>query len=64
MNYSPFLYAFEQNNIAVTGGGILDGQADCEHWWGWKGKAGCGWEKGQPNQTQGPRRPAKARRIF
>jgi polygalacturonase len=25
MNYSPFLYAFEQNNIAVTGGGILDG---------------------------------------
>jgi polygalacturonase len=51
MNYSPFIYAFEQNNIAITGGGTLDGQADCEHWWGWKGKAGCGWEKGQPNQA-------------
>jgi polygalacturonase len=45
MNYSPFLYAFEQHNIAITGGGVLDGQADCEHWWGWKGKPGCGWEK-------------------
>jgi polygalacturonase len=41
MNYSPFLYAFEQMNIAITGGGTLDGQADCEHWWSWKGKAGC-----------------------
>ena len=51
MNYSPFLYAFQQHNIAITGGGVLDGQADCEHWWGWKGKAGCGWEKGQPNQA-------------
>jgi polygalacturonase len=51
MNYSPFLYALGQNNIAITGGGILDGQADCEHWWGWKGKTGCGWEKGQPNQA-------------
>ncbi len=52
MNYSPFVYAFEQTNIAITGGGTLDGQADCEHWWGWKGKAGCGWEKGQPNQAK------------
>lgn len=52
MNYSPFLYAFEQNNIAVTGGGILDGQADCEHWWGWKGKAGCGWKKGSPIRSR------------
>ena len=33
MNYSPFVYAFEQQNIAITGGGTLDGQASCEHWW-------------------------------
>jgi polygalacturonase len=52
MNYSPFLYAFEQSNIAITGGGTLDGQADCDQWWGWKGKAGCGWSKGEPDQAK------------
>ena len=35
MNYSPFVYAFEKRNIAITGPGILDGQADAEHWWPW-----------------------------
>jgi polygalacturonase len=36
MNYSPLVYAFEQHDVAVTGGGTLDGQADDEHWWPWK----------------------------
>jgi polygalacturonase len=36
MNYSPFIYAFEKTNIAVTGKGVLDGQAGPEHWWPWK----------------------------
>jgi polygalacturonase len=35
-NYSPFLYALDQSNIAITGAGVLDGQADAEHWWNWK----------------------------
>jgi len=35
-NYSPFIYAFEQQNIAITGRGILDGQSDNDHWWPWK----------------------------
>jgi polygalacturonase len=35
-NYSPFIYAFEQHNIAITGKGTLDGQSDLEHWWPWK----------------------------
>ena len=35
MNYSPFIYAFRKTNIAVTGPGTLDGQADHEHWWPW-----------------------------
>ena len=35
MNYSPFVYAFEKQNVAVTGLGTLDGQADSEHWWPW-----------------------------
>src|SRR5215216_7072930 len=36
MNYSPFIYAFEQKNIAVTGTGTLDGNSDNTHWWPWK----------------------------
>jgi polygalacturonase len=39
MNYSPFIYAFEQSNIAITGTGTLDGQADKDNWWLWKGKS-------------------------
>ena len=35
VNYSPFIYAFAQENIAVTGKGTLDGQADFSNWWGW-----------------------------
>ncbi|MEO8028846.1 MAG: glycoside hydrolase family 28 protein, partial [Bryobacteraceae bacterium] len=50
MNYSPFVYAFEQTNIAITGEGTLDGSANCEHWWPWKGRSGCGWSKGNPHQ--------------
>ncbi len=42
MNYSPLIYAFEQENIAVTGEGELNGQADDDHWWYWKGKWGHG----------------------
>jgi polygalacturonase len=36
MGYSPLVYAYEQHDIAVTGKGTLDGQADAEHWWPWK----------------------------
>jgi polygalacturonase len=39
MNYSPFIYAFEQRDIAITGAGTLDGQADADHWWPWKATA-------------------------
>ncbi len=39
MNYSPFIYAFEKENIGVTGPGTLDGQASQEHWWDWRLKA-------------------------
>ena len=35
LNYSSFVYAFAQRNIAITGKGILDGQADEDHWWNW-----------------------------
>ncbi|HEX8282803.1 MAG TPA: glycosyl hydrolase family 28 protein [Pyrinomonadaceae bacterium] len=52
MNYSPFVYAFEQKNIAITGEGTLDGNSDDEHWWPWKGQAQHGWKKGDPNQAK------------
>jgi len=39
MNYSPFIYAYEQTDIAITGRGMLDGQADAEHWWPWRARA-------------------------
>lgn len=33
MSYSPLIYAYEQENIAITGEGTLDGQASFENWW-------------------------------
>ncbi|HSC55512.1 MAG TPA: glycoside hydrolase family 28 protein [Phnomibacter sp.] len=50
MNYSPLLYAYKEKNIAITGKGVLDGNADNEHWWPWKGREEFGWKKGEPNQ--------------
>ncbi|MEZ4884023.1 MAG: glycoside hydrolase family 28 protein [Chitinophagales bacterium] len=50
MNYSPLIYAYEQTNIAVTGQGVLDGQASEEHWWPWCGSERYGWKEGTPRQ--------------
>lgn len=35
MNYSPMIYAYKQENIAITGKGVIDGQGSA--WWSWKG---------------------------
>jgi polygalacturonase len=37
MGYHPLIYAFDEHDVAVTGGGILDGSADDLTWWPWKG---------------------------
>jgi polygalacturonase len=54
-NYSPLVYALDQENVALTGEGTLDGQAGPGAWWPWKGKWGGevdhGWEPGDPDQT-------------
>ncbi len=39
-NYSPLIYAFDAHDIAVTGDGLLDGQASEESWWQYKGGRG------------------------
>jgi polygalacturonase len=47
MNYSACIYADNVENIALTGAGTLDGNADCEKaWWSWKGRTNCGWQPG------------------
>ena len=50
MNYSPFIYAYDQANIAITGDGTLDGQANEQFWWLWQGSSRFGWKEGMPNQ--------------
>ncbi|MBE7169106.1 MAG: glycoside hydrolase family 28 protein [Williamsia sp.] len=35
MNYSALIYAYGQQNIAVTGHGTLDGRASYKTWWAW-----------------------------
>ena len=51
-NYSPLIYAFGQKNVAITGDGTLDGQADDSNWWAWKG---------QKDVSDGTQRTARAR---
>jgi len=51
-NYSPLIYAYGQKNVAVTGAGTLDGQADESTWLKWKGGKGAG---------GGTQKPARAR---
>jgi polygalacturonase len=51
MNYSPLIYASEQENIAVTGKGKLDGQASDQNWWSWCGSKRYGWQEGMPRQN-------------
>ncbi|WP_226877154.1 glycoside hydrolase family 28 protein [Microbulbifer hainanensis] len=38
MGYSPLIYAYGCENVALTGKGRIDGGADCDTWWPWKGK--------------------------
>jgi polygalacturonase len=39
-NYSPLLFAVGQKNVAITGAGTLDGQADDSNWLAWRGRKG------------------------
>jgi polygalacturonase len=48
--YSPLIYAHGEQNIAVTGAGVLDGRADEDHWWTWSGQEEFGWRPGMPCQ--------------
>lgn len=52
MNYSPLIYAYGEENIAITGKGVLDGQSSNNSWWSWKGNKEDGWAEGLPNQKK------------
>lgn len=51
MNYSPLIYAKNKTNVAVTGKGTLNGQADSTNWWIWSGGKSYGWKKGISSQN-------------
>ena len=38
LNYSPMIYAYNKENIAITGKGRIDGRASDSNWWKWKNK--------------------------
>jgi polygalacturonase len=55
-SYSPLIYAFEQENIAVTGEGVLDGQAADSNWWAMKGGSRATDQAARTSQTAARRR--------
>ncbi|MBC6997329.1 glycoside hydrolase family 28 protein [Cytophaga sp. FL35] len=50
MNYSPLVYAYKKRNIAVTGKGTFNGQANESNWWPWCGAERYGHKKGEAQQ--------------
>ena len=45
MNYQPCVYAYEAQNIAITGQGTIDGNGSNETWWQMCGKDTYGWSE-------------------
>lgn len=55
-NVSPCIYAYKQQNIAVTGEGTIDGGGSKETWWQWTGVPYFGGAPDKlPNQRSGTR---------
>jgi len=50
INFHPLIYAYGETNVAITGKGTLDGQANRSNWWPWKGKKEFGWKEGMISQ--------------
>lgn len=52
-NWSPMIYAYQQENIAITGKGTIDGGASTKNWWSMVGNEKWGWKKGMLSQRAG-----------
>lgn len=50
INFKPLIYGYKLENVAITGNGILDGQASDENWWPWKSRPEYGWKPGMISQ--------------
>ena len=48
MNYSACIYAYQAQNIAISGEGTIDGNGENETWWQWCGAKKFGFD---PNKT-------------
>jgi len=62
-NLKPLIYAYKQENIAITGKGILDGQASSDNWWPWKGRKEYGWKEGMLSQEWNGSKEAGRNRL-
>ena len=54
-NLQPCIYAYKQNDIAITGEGTIDGGGENSTWWKWCGKDHYGWKPGEVGQNMGAR---------
>ena len=52
MNYSPCIYAKDAVDVAIAGGGIIDGNGSRQTWWPWCGATKYGFEAGSTPQSQ------------
>lgn len=52
-NYQPCIYAIDATNIALTGKGIVDGNASNERWWYMKAHKEHGYREGMISQKIG-----------
>lgn len=46
LNYQPCIYAYGEENVAITGEGTIDGNGSNETWWKMCGKDKFGWTPG------------------
>ena len=54
-NLSPCIYAYKQQNMAITGEGTIDGGGTNETWWPWNGNPRFGFKEGMISQRGGSR---------
>ncbi len=55
-NYSPLIYAVDCEDIAITGTGVINGNADDQTWWPWKGAHSSAHWDVMPGISQKPAR--------
>ena len=52
INYSPCIYAYKAQNIAITGEGTIDGNGSNDTWWQWNGNPRFGFKEGITKECQ------------